>query len=134
MAPMVSKSIVMFYYVPRFNISHVTKVSAQTSARGCKKCIQLWKTWHRFLDFINRWYFTLILNFEHDDFILINCSGSFYYGTDIFKIQKLPPEVFLKVSQNSHENTYARVSFSFGKFLREPFLQATISQNVKAYI
>ena len=31
--------------------------------------------------------------------------------TDIFKIQKQSPEVFVKVSQNSQENTYARVSF-----------------------
>ena len=30
-------------------------------------------------------------------------------GTKIFKIQKQPPEVFLKVSQNSTENTYARL-------------------------
>ena len=51
---MVWKSIVMFYYLNvnynylyvkrRFNLIHVTKVSAQTFARGCKKRIQLGKT------------------------------------------------------------------------------------------
>ena len=44
----------------RFNLCHLTKVSAQTFTRGCKKRIQLGKTLHRFLDF-NRKYFTLIL-------------------------------------------------------------------------
>ena len=44
---MVWKSIVMFYYSAvkrRFNLSYVTKVSAQTFARGCKKRIRLGKT------------------------------------------------------------------------------------------
>ena len=46
---MVWKSIVMFYYFQkhvkrRFNLSHVTKVSAQTFARGCKKRTELGKT------------------------------------------------------------------------------------------
>ena len=63
---MVWKSIVMFYYSlkdvkRRFNRSHVTKVSAQTFARGYKKRIQPGKTLYRFPDFINRKYFTLIL-------------------------------------------------------------------------
>ena len=39
--------------------------------------------------------------------ILINNSVT---GTEIFKIQKQPPELLLKVSQNSQESTYARVS------------------------
>ena len=52
---MVWKSIVMFYYSyndvkRRFNLSHMDKVSAQTFARGCKKCIRLRKTLSRFLD------------------------------------------------------------------------------------
>ena len=63
---MVWKSIPMFYYSykdvkRRFNLSHVTKVSAQTFARGHKKCIQLGKTLYRFPKFINRKYFPLIL-------------------------------------------------------------------------
>ena len=42
---MVWKSIPMFYYSykdvkRRFNLSHVTKVSAQTFAITCKKCVQ----------------------------------------------------------------------------------------------
>ena len=46
---MVWNSIVMFYYFKKyvkryFNLSHVTKVSAQTFARGCKKRIHLGKT------------------------------------------------------------------------------------------
>ena len=32
-------------------------------------------------------------------------------GAESFKIQKQPQEVFLKVSQNSQENTYNRFSF-----------------------
>ena len=44
----------------RFNRDHVTKVNAQTFARGYKKRIQQGKTLHRFRDFINRIYFTLI--------------------------------------------------------------------------
>ena len=39
----------------------MTKVSAQTFARGYKKRIQLGKTLYRFADFINRNYITLIL-------------------------------------------------------------------------
>ena len=43
------KSIAIFYYSQkyvkwRFSLGHVTKVSAQTLARGCKKRIQLGKT------------------------------------------------------------------------------------------
>ena len=77
---MVWKSIVMFYYSyndvkRRFNLSHMDKVSGQTFARGCKKCIRLRKTLSRFLDFINRKYVTLILKMP----ILINCTGKFCY-------------------------------------------------------
>ena len=44
----------MFYYSQkyvkrRFNLSHVSKVSAQTFAGGCKKCIQLGKPYKDFL-------------------------------------------------------------------------------------
>ena len=50
---MVWKSIFMFYYSQkyvkrRFNLSHVSKVSAQTFA-GCKKRIQLGKPYKDFL-------------------------------------------------------------------------------------
>ena len=62
------------------NLSHVTKVSAQTFARGLQK--------------------------TQTENIL---------SKDIFKIQKQPPKVFLKVLykivQNSHESTCVRVSF-----------------------
>ena len=40
-----------------------------------QKCIRLGKTLHRFLDFINRKYFTLILKMK----ILIKCTGKFCY-------------------------------------------------------
>ena len=43
--------------------------------------------------------------------VLVNCTGKFYYRNGSFKLQKQPPEVFLKIPQNSQENTYARVSF-----------------------
>ena len=51
---MIWKSIFMFYYSQkyvkrRFNLSHVSKVSAQTFAGGCKKCIQLGKPYKDFL-------------------------------------------------------------------------------------
>ena len=84
---MVWKLIVMFYYslcsiiVKRgFNRGHVTKVSAQTFARGYKKRIQLGKTLYRFPDFINRKYFKLILKTA-----LVNSVTSM----EIFTIQKL---------------------------------------------
>ena len=40
--------------------------------------------------------------------IWTNCTVT---GTEIFKIQKQPPEVFLISSQKSKENTYARFSY-----------------------
>ena len=63
---MVWKSIAMFYYSDkdvkrRFNLSHVTKVSEQTFARGHKKRIQTGKSLYRFPNFITRKYFPLIL-------------------------------------------------------------------------
>ena len=71
---MVWKSIVMFYYSQKyfeqgFNLSHMTKVGAQTFARGEKPYI--------FLDFINRKYFTLILKMNLIETILVNCNGKF---------------------------------------------------------
>ena len=136
----------------------MTKVSALTFARGYRKRIQLEKTLCRFPDFINKKYFALILTMM----ILIKCSGKLCYrhgniqNTEaatggVLKIQ-------IKVSQNSWENTYARVSFliklqaldlqlylkkrlrhrclpvNFVKFLRTPFWKAAVSQNMKAYM
>ena len=94
---MVWKSIVMFYYFlkyvkRRFNLSHVTKVSAQTFARGCKKRIQLGKTLLRILDAINRKYFILILKMT----ILINCTGKFCYRHGNFQNTEAATEGFLK--------------------------------------
>ena len=37
-----------------YNLSHLTKVSAQTSGRGCKQGIQLGKTLYRFLDYVKK--------------------------------------------------------------------------------
>ena len=56
---------IMFYYSlmdlkGHFNRDHVTKVNSETFARGYKKRIQQGKALHRFPDFINRIYFTLI--------------------------------------------------------------------------
>lgn len=64
----------------RYNLSHLTKVSAQTSGRGCKQGIQLGKTLYRFFNFINRKYFTLVLKIKLIKTILINCTGKFCYG------------------------------------------------------
>ena len=74
-----------------FNLSHVTKVSAQTITRGYKKRIQLGKTLYRFPDFINRKYFTLILKT-----MILTALVNFVTSTEIFKIQKQPPEMFLE--------------------------------------
>ena len=95
-------------------------------------------------------------DFEDNDF---DCTGKFCYWHGNFQNQKQPLEVFLKfnVSQNSWENTYARVSFliklqgsglqfylknilrnrcfpvNFVKFLRIPFWKANVSQNMRAF-
>ena len=99
---MVWKLTVMFYYslkdVKRgFNRGHVTKVSAQTFARGYKKRIQLGKTLYRFPDFINRKYFTLILKT-----MILTALVNSVTGTEIFSIQKQPPEFFLKFKSKFH--------------------------------
>ena len=44
----------------------MTKVSGKRFARGCKRHIQLGKILRRFLDFLNRTFFTLI-DFEEED-------------------------------------------------------------------
>ena len=69
----------------------MTKVSAQTITRGYKKRIQLGKTLYRYPDFINRKYFTLILKT-----MILTALVNFVTSTEIFKIQKQPPEMFLK--------------------------------------
>ena len=81
----------------------MTKVNAQTFAKGFKKGIHLGKTFYKFLVFINREYFKLILKMK---MILINCTGKFCSeidksSTEICKMQKQPPVVLLKMSQNS---------------------------------
>ena len=75
-----------------------------------KKRIQLGKTLYRFPDFINRKYFTLILKIM----ILLNCTGKFCYQYGTFQNTDAPIgrvlKIQIKVSQNSWENTSARVS------------------------
>ena len=93
----------MFYYSQkdvkrRFNRSHVTKVSAQTFARGYKKRIQLGKTLYRFPDFINRKYFTLILKT-----IILTPLLNSVTGMEIFTIQKQPPDMLLKFKSKFHK-------------------------------
>ena len=99
---MVWKSIVMFYSQKdvkrRFNHSHVNKVSAQSFARGYKKRIQLGKTLYRFPQFIKRKYFTLILKT-----MILTAMVNSVTGTEIFTIQKQPPEVFLKFKSKFHK-------------------------------
>ena len=82
----------------RFNCSHVTKMSVKTFARGYKKRIQLGKTSYRFSDFINRKYFTLILKT-----IILTALINSVTSTEIFTIQKQPPEVFLKFKWKFHK-------------------------------
>ena len=129
-------------------------MSAQTFARGCKKCIRLGKTLSRILDVINRKYFTLILKMA----ILINCTGKFCYRHGNFQNTEAATEGSLKnftkligkhLCQNLFLNEVAGLrpanlfkkklphkcfSVNFVKFLRTTFLQATVSQNMKAYL
>ena len=134
----------------------MTKVNAQTFARGYKKRIQLGKTLYRFPDFINRKYFTLILKT-----MILTALVNSVTCMEMFTIQKPPKKaarkIQIKVSQSSRENTYASVSFfskvaglrpatllknrlrhrcfpvDFVKFLRNFFWKATVSQNMKAF-
>ena len=75
----------------------MTKVSGQTFARGYRKRIQLGKTLYRFPDFINRKYFTLILKT-----MILTALVNSDTATEIFRIQKQPPEVFLKFKSKFH--------------------------------
>ena len=81
------------------------------SAQTYKNRIQLGKTLYRFPDFINRKYSTLILTMM----ILMNCTGKFCYRHGKFQNTEVATggilKIKIKVSQNSRENTYARVSF-----------------------
>ena len=134
----------------------MTKVNAQTFARGYKKRIQLGKTLYRFPDFINRKYFTLILKT-----MILTALVNSVTCMEMFTIQKPPKKaarkIQIKVSQSSRENTSASVSFfskvaglrpatllknrlrhrcfpvDFVKFLRNFFWKATVSQNMKAF-
>ena len=108
---MIWKSIVVLLFLKvckwHFNLSHITKVSAQTLASSAKDEFSWEKPYKDFLILLNKKYFTLILKVT----ILINCTGKSVTDAESFKIQKQPPKVFLKISQNSQETTYARVSF-----------------------
>ena len=72
----------------------MTKVSAQTFARGYIKRIQLGKTFYRFPDFTNRIYFTLTLKT-----MILTALVNSVSGMDIFTIQTQPrlrPATLLK--------------------------------------
>ena len=43
--------------------------------------------------------------------ILISCTGNSVTGTAIVKMQQQLSELFLKISQNSQENTYVESLF-----------------------
>ena len=72
-------------------------MSAQAFARGYKKRIQLGKTLYKFPDFINKKYFTLILKG-----MILTALANSVTGTEIFRIQNQPPEVFLKFKSKFH--------------------------------
>ena len=72
-------------------------MSAQAFARGYKKRIQLGKTLYKFPDFINKKYFTLILKA-----MILTALANSVTGTEIFRIQNQPPEVFLKFKSKFH--------------------------------
>ena len=75
-----------------------------------KSRIQLGKALYKFSDFINRKYFTLILKM-----MILTALVNSVTDMQIFTIQEQQTGGVLKnqikVSQNSGENTYARVSF-----------------------
>ena len=64
-------------YKRYFNLSRKSKVSAQTFTRGCKRHIQLGQTLRKFIDFMIRKYFTLILKMKLIKIILIICTSIF---------------------------------------------------------
>ena len=72
-------------------------MNAQAFARGYKKRIQLGKTLIKFPDFINKKYFTLILKT-----MILTALANSVTGTEIFRIQNQPPEVFLKFKSKFH--------------------------------
>ena len=76
----------------------VVQSECKTFARGYKKRIQLGKTLHRFPDFINRKYFTLILKT-----MILTALVNSVTGMEIFTIQKQPPEVLLKFKSKFHK-------------------------------
>ena len=76
----------------------MTKVSAQTFARGYKKRIQLGKTLLRFSRFFNKKYFTLFLKT-----MILTALANPVIGTEVFKLPKQPPEVFLKFKLKFHK-------------------------------
>ena len=88
----------------------MTKVSAQTSARGYKKRIQLREILYRFHDFINRKYFTPILKK-----MIVTALVNSATDTEIFTIQKQSPEVFLKFKSNFYK-IYAKTPISVSLF------------------
>ena len=69
----------------------MTKVSAQTFARGDKKRIQPGKTLYRFPDFISRKYFTLILKT-----MILTALVNSVTGMEIFTLQKQPAEILVR--------------------------------------
>ena len=73
----------------------MTEVSGQTFERGCKKRNQLGKTFYRFVEFINRKYFTLILKMKT---ILINCTGKFCYRHEDFHKTEAAAGIIIKSS------------------------------------
>ena len=75
----------------------MTKVSAQRFARGYRKRIHLAKTLDRFPDFIIGKYFTLTLKT-----MILTALVNSVSGTEIFRIQKQPLEVFLKFKSEFH--------------------------------
>ena len=78
---------VLFFLKYGFNLNHMTKVSPQTFARGCKKTYSAGKNltknlyWYWRIDIINRKYFKLILKMT----ILVKCIGKFCYGDGVFQ-------------------------------------------------
>ena len=119
-----------------------------------QKRIQLATALYKFLDFINRKYFTLILKFK-----IFNqrCTGKFCYRYGHFQnteavtgsVRKSFTKItgkhlcqglffnkvaVMKLQGFIKKETHWCFPVNFVKFLRTPFLQATVSQNMKAFI
>ena len=95
---MIWKSIVMLFSLKdvkrRFNRSHVTKVNAQTFARGYKNVFSWEKLYTDFLILLQKIFYIILRT------MILTALVDSAAGIEIFTVQKQPPEVLLNSNQN----------------------------------